>query len=152
MIPGLGKNANAAQKGSVEVDHGLVLIVDESAPIRQKLVEILTKLGTRGDAILQATTEDEAIAAFRAHHPRVVFAELIGVHPEDGLEILHEILEIDASTRIVLVTAEAREGPEVRAALRAGVFAVVDKPLRYEKIRAVLADIEAEEGGIERFR
>jgi len=154
MIPGIERNPREASAAPREppVDAGLILVIDESVPIRRKLVEILQKMGTSTGRVIEATTGDEALAAFRQHRPRVVFAEFVGVHPEDGLEIIHEILDIEPATRVVLVTAEPRESAEVRAALRAGVFAYIEKPLRYEKIRGALADLEAEEGGIERFR
>lgn len=153
MIPGIGKDAGASASPAREsASHAHVLIVDESLPVRNKMVEILTKLGTPGGHILQATTAEEAMEAFRSVRPGVIFAELIGMHPEDGLEVIHEILELDPQARIVLVTAESRETPEVRAAIRAGVFAYIEKPLRHEKIRAVIQELEAEEGGIERYR
>ena len=152
MIPGIGQDAPTQQPEMRQLDPGIVLVIDESLPIRNKLVEILQKMGSVGGRIIQAASEDEALANFREHRPRLVFTELIGVHPEDGLEVIHAMLEIDPATRVVLVSAEPRESPEIRAAVRAGVFAYVEKPLRYEKIRAVLADLEAEEGGIERFR
>lgn len=150
MIPALGHAASEHEgKGRQQ---GVVLVLDESLPVRLKMVEILHKLGTPDPNIVQATTAEEALAAFRQHRPMLVFAELIGVHPEDGLDILHEMLEVEPTARIVLVTSEPRESAEVRAAIRAGVFAYVEKPLRHEKIRAIIADLEAEEGGIERFR
>lgn len=167
MIPAMGRESltgeAVAARGHAAVprsgadaagsdDRDVVLVVDESIPIRAKLVEVIAKLGTAGGAILQATTPDEALAAFRRHHPSIVFTELIGIHAEDGLEVIHEMLETDPRARIVLVTAEPRDSAEVRAAIRAGVFAIVEKPVRYEKIRAVLADLEAEEGGVERLR
>lgn len=150
MIPAFGPQGVAQEEKGRR--HGAVLVLDESLPVRLKMVEILRKLGTADANIVQATTAEEALAAFREARPALVFAELVGVHPEDGLDVLHEMLEIDPAARIVLVTSEPRDSPEVRAAIRAGVFAYVEKPLRHEKIRAILADLEAEEGGIERFR
>jgi CheY-like chemotaxis protein len=152
MIPALGRDAASPAKEEQVRLAGAILVVDESLPVRLKMAEILGKIGTAGEQLLQATTGEEALAAFRAHHPSIIFAELIGVHPEDGLDVLHQMLEEDPAARIVLMTAEPRDSAEVRAAIRAGVVAYVEKPLRHEKIRAVLADLEAEEGGIERFR
>lgn len=150
MIPALGQgNVDAPETG---LHHGLVLIVDESLPVRKTLVEILQKLGVPAGHILQATSPDEALAAFREQRPHIVLTEFIGVHAEEGLEVIHEMLEHEPTARIVLLTAEPRESPEVRAAVRAGVFAYVEKPLRHDKIRSVLQELEAEEGGIERFR
>lgn len=150
MIPAMGREL--APQVEADVSHGLVLIVDESLPVRLALVEILQKMGTPGGHILQATTPEEALRTFREKRPHVIITEFIGVHPEDGLEVIHEMLEADPHARVVLLTSEPREGPEVRAALRAGVFAFLEKPIRHEKIRAILQELEAEEGGIERFR
>lgn len=153
MIPAWESQATtkAPEQGG-RSGHGLLLVLDEAVPVRTALLEILQKLGTPGGHILQAATSAEALALFAEQRPHVVFAELVGVHPEDGLEVILEMLDREPSTRVVLVTAEPREGPEVRAAIRAGVFALVEKPLRHEKIRQVLQDLQAEEGGIERFR
>lgn len=150
MIPGLGKQLEETPKGGAR--HGRVLILDEALPVRNALLEILRKLGIPDASVVQATTPDEALAAFEESPPDVVFAEFVGVHAEDGLEVIHELLERHPRVRIVLLTAEPREAPEVRAAIRAGVFAYVEKPIRHEKIRAILQDLEAEEGGIERLR
>ncbi|HEX2022619.1 MAG TPA: response regulator [Candidatus Thermoplasmatota archaeon] len=152
MIPAMGKGEAASAPPASAARHGRILVVDEAVPIRNTLVEILLKLGVAEGDVEQASSGDEALAAFRREVPHVVFAELVGVHPEDGLEIVHEMLDRAPQVRIVLVTAEARDSPEVRAAVRAGVFAIVEKPLRHEKIRQVLSDLAAEEGGIERFR
>ncbi len=151
MIPTLGKNREATEEVVVATPQR-VLIADEALPIRRILLEILHKLGTSADRIIVATDAEETLAAFREHRPQLAFVEFMGVHLEDGLDVIHAMLETDPEARIVLLTAEPRESPEVRAAIRAGVFAVVEKPLRHEKIRAVLADLESEIGGIERYR
>ena len=149
MIPALG----GAAPGEPEVAQSThVLVVDEALPVRRTLVDILLKLGVASGDIHEATSADEALAAFRKDTPHVVFAELVGVHPEDGLEVIHEMLERAPTAKVVLVTAEPRDSPEVRAAIRAGVFALIEKPLRHDKIRQVLQDLAAEEGGIERLR
>lgn len=129
-----------------------VLILDESPTILRQLQEILVKLRVREGEIVQATTPDDALAYFAGQPPELVFAEFIGTHNEDGLEIIHEMLDRSPHTRVVLCTAETRDCPEVKAALRAGIFAYVEKPLRYEKIRQVLADLDDEKRGVERLR
>lgn len=155
MIPtlgGTGTGQTPHPRGAPAHASRQVLVLDEAIPVQRALLESLAKLGIPRDEIVVAATPEEALAAFRADPPRIVFAELVGARPEDGLEIVHEMLDRSPDTKIVLVTAEARDSPEVRAAVRAGVFAVVEKPLRSEKIRQVLQDLETEEGGIERYR
>lgn len=155
MIPtlgGTGTGQSPPSRGPAPRAACQVLVLDESIPVQRALLDSLAKLGIPRDEVVVATTPEEALAAFRAQPPRIVFAELIGTRPEDGLEIVLEMLDRSPDSKVVLVTAEARDSAEVRAAVRAGVFAVVEKPLRSEKIRQVLQDLETEEGGIERYR
>lgn len=151
MIPALGAGTGSTEEPQPAVS-SRVLVLDEALPVRRTLVEILHKLGVADADIEQATTPDEALAAFLREPPHVVFAELVGVHPEDGLEVIHEMLDRAPASKVILLTSESRDAPEVRAALRAGIFAYIEKPLRYEKIRQVLQDIQSEEGNIERLR
>lgn len=148
MIPG------ASRHEPVEAHGGLrrVLIVDEALPVRRKLVDILQRAGLSAEQVRAAASSEEGLEAYTLYRPDVVFTEMVGEDPEAGLEMVLEMLSIDPRTRVVLVTAEPPESPLVRQAVRTGVFAVVPKPLRHEKIRAVLAEIESEEGGIERYR
>ena len=152
MIPAIGGGQRASGHDAGSPASSRILVVDEAQVVRATLVEILRKLGVPDEDVEEATSAEEALAAFRRAPPHVVFAELVGVHPEDGLEVIHEMLERAPRAKVVLVTAEPRDSPEVRAAIRAGVFALVEKPLRHEKIRQVLQDLHAEEGGVERLR
>lgn len=148
MIPVIGAGASPL-RGTTAQGY---LVLEEAQPVRNQLREILAKLGIPAEDIAFAATGQEALAHFGDAHPYVVFAELVGVHPEEGLEIVHEMLERAPEARVVLVTAEPRDSPEVRAAVRAGVFAVIEKPLRAEKVRAALQDLHNEESKIERLR
>lgn len=148
MIPG----ATEPQTLRVSVDLRRVLVCDEALPIRRKLQEILHRAGIAGTEMRIADNAEKAMEIFALDHPDVVFTELVGEDAQAGLAMVLEMLSLDPQVRIVLVTAEAEDSAVVRAAVRAGVFAVVPKPLRHEKVRHVLADIDSEEGGIERFR
>jgi DNA-binding NtrC family response regulator len=148
MIPGMERD------GRVET-HSLslrkVLIVDEALPVRRKLIEILHRAGVGTHEVYTAETAEKALETFVAEHPPLVFCEFVG-EASCGLEMILEMLTLAPQTKLVLVTAEDPHSTLVRQAIRAGVFSVVRKPLRHETIRAVMAEIEAEEGGIERFR
>lgn len=147
MIPGATHN----EPLRIAVDLRRYLVFDEALPIRRKLQEILYRTGISSTELRVTGTRDEALETFAIHHPHVVFMELPGA-PGDGLEMVLEMLEVDPQVRIVLVTAESQDSAVVRSAVRAGVFAVISKPLRHEKVRQVIAELDAEEGGIERFR
>lgn len=148
MLPGQLKPE--ARESSVELRR--ILVVDEAMPIRRKLGEILARTGLAPGQLRVVATADEALEVFALEHPDLVFAELVGPDPQVGLEMVLEMLSIDPHARIVLVTAEDPEGPLVRQAIRGGVFAVLAKPLRHDKVRQILSEIDSEEGGIERFR
>ncbi|HEX2022620.1 MAG TPA: response regulator [Candidatus Thermoplasmatota archaeon] len=150
MIPGLERGD---RPGVVSLTMRRVLVVDDALPVRRTLMEILHRVGGVSGAQVQiAQRPDEALELFAKHHPSLVFAELVGAHPGEGLEMVGEMLRLDPKVRVVLVTAEDPSSALVRQAVRMGVFAVVPKPLRHERFRQVFSEIEAEEGGIERFR
>jgi PleD family two-component response regulator len=142
---GAPKPANAAAQA--------ILVVDDALPIRRKLAEILQRSGSGMQvAVHEATTPGAALDQFDALKPKVVLAELIGASADEGLEVILEMLRRDPSVRIILVTAEPADSPYVRRAVRVGVFAVVQKPLRHEKIRQALQELSSEDGGIDRLR
>lgn len=151
MIPAIGPDAAPADDGPL-LGVPRVLIVDEAIPVVRALRDILHKLGIAREDVVHASTPADALAWFRGDAPAIVFAEFIGVHNEDGLEVIHEMLDRAPQAKIVLLTAEGRDCPEVRAALRAGIFAHVEKPLRVEKIKQIMQDLQTEEGSIERMR
>lgn len=150
MIPGMNE-ANASPSGSITIRLRHVLVVDEAVPIQRKLLDILHRSGIATTEITMCSTTDDALEAFALKHPTLVFCELVG-EPSRGLGMVLEMLAIDPQAKIVLVTAEDPAAPVVRSAIRAGAFGVVRKPLRFESIRGVLAEIENEEGGVERYR
>lgn len=148
MIPGSAR----AEPIQLNVEMRRVLVVDEALPIRRKLEEILGRAGLGSGQVRCATGAEEALEIFALEHPDLVFAELVGSDPAHGLDMVLEMLTVDPHAKIVLVTAEPADSILVRQAVRKGVFAVIPKPVRNDKIRQVLADIENEDGAIERFR
>lgn len=129
-----------------------ILVVDEALPVRRALLDTFHKLGIPAADVVGLTDADEALERFARLNPALVFSEFVGDTPEVGLAMIREMLALDPYVKVILVTAEPRDSPHVRAAIRAGVFALLEKPLRHEKIRHCLMEIENEAGGIERFR
>lgn len=151
MIPGIGTKQSLSPSPELSIRVRHALIVDEALPIRRKLLEILHRAGLSSTEVGMAESAEQAMEVFALEHPTLVFCELVGA-PERGLEMILEMLQLDPQAKIVLVTAEDVNGATVRQAIRAGAFGVVKKPLRHEAIRQILSEIEAEEGGIERYR
>ena len=128
-----------------------VLIADESLPVRTVLTDILRKLGQPPDTLHVATTQEEVLEAYRSGRPDTVFMEM-WIEGKDTLELIEAMFSDNPRLKIVLVTAEARTSPDVREAIRMGVFDYIEKPLRMEKIRNTMSAILEEEGGVERLR
>lgn len=126
------------------------LVFESSPAARKALLDSLRKLGIPTDETAIATTLEEAFHSFTADAPRLVFMELPDA--AGGIEALEEMLARRPEARVVLVTAESCDSPGVRRAVRAGVFALVEKPLRSDRLRQVLNELEAEESSIERLR
>lgn len=150
MIPTI--RSREVQAEAVVLKVRKVLIVDEAPPVRRMLLETFHKLGLPSADVLVTGASDEALELFARSNPSIVFCELVGEDPQSGLDMVLEMLALDPHVKVVLVTAEPSESLLVRKAVRAGVFALVQKPLRHEKIRNVLTEIENEAGGIERYR
>jgi two-component system, chemotaxis family, chemotaxis protein CheY len=147
-VPGAADEEHAP---TVSIQLRQVLIADEAVPVRRKLLECLHRAGFPIQAVSMASDREEALEAFVLKHPRLVFCELLG-NDEDGLAFILELLSIDPQAKVVLVTAHDPQAEPVKRALRAGVYGIVQKPLRHHTVRQLLAEIEADEGGIERFR
>lgn len=128
-----------------------ILVVDESGAVRAKVLAVLAELERDPIEVVTAASAEEALAQIRAAPPTLVFTDLVGATPEEGLRAILGVLQERPALPIVLVTAEAHESPLVHEAIRMGVFAVVHKPLRNDAIRGVLAEIETEESGVARF-
>lgn len=151
MIPTLhGRAERDAQPTPVTVRK--VLVVDEAAPVRRSLLEMLHRLGIPTQSVFVEHEAETALEVFVREHPTLVFTELLGDDAQKGLDMVLEMLGIDPHVKVVLVTAEPSDSPLVRRAVRAGVFAVVEKPLRHDKVRAVLTELDNEVGGVERYR
>lgn len=130
---------------------GRVLVIEESSAVRKRLVEILS-LCAGGVEIHAASTSRAGWELFQRARPTLVLMELVGEDPNEGLSLLRAMMEADDDLRIILVTSEDVHGPLVRKAIRYGTFSVVAKPLRHERIRQVLAEIDNETGLVARLR
>lgn len=113
------------------------LLVDDSATVRLVLRRAL-EAASPGCRVVEATTHEQAIAAFDADAPALTFLDMRLGPFEGGTSTLKALLAADPGARVVLATGLAREDPEVVEAVSAGAFAYLRKPVRAEDIRATL--------------
>lgn len=114
-----------------------VLVVDDSAAMRSKLVDIL-KLGGFG-TVYEAEDGADAVAKYREHSPTVVTMDLV-MPNMDGMEAISQIMAIDEEARIVVCSAMADDA-RVTAALNAGAREFLVKPYQVDSVVDVLSNI-----------
>lgn len=115
-----------------------VFIVDDSPPIRERLIELLT---CDGVAIVgEAETPADAIAGIRRTRPDCVVLDLklIG---GSGIEVLRSMRpEFPETTFIVL--SNHSDVPYRRSCEAAGASFFLDKTTEFGKIASLIADLQ----------
>ena len=126
--------ADAVQSASSErrssTTRAKVLIVDDEADIRELLELTLLRMGLGVESA-------ETVAQARAHLDVVTFDLCLTdmrLPDGDGLEVVRHITAIGADTPVAVITAHGSTENAV-AALKAGAFDYVSKPLSLEQLR-----------------
>jgi two-component system response regulator RegA len=115
-----------------------VLVVDDDATFRRRLVEALERRGldARG-----AATMDEATSAALVESPELAVVDL-RIGTDWGLDVVKELLRIDGSTRVLVLTGYGSIATAIEA-MRLGAVHYLTKPADVDQI---LAAFEATEG------
>jgi two-component system response regulator PilR (NtrC family) len=110
-----------------------VLIVDDEADIRELLVLTLSRMGVDADAVPSLREAEEALKA-RQYDLCLTDMRL----PDgDGLQVLKHISENYGNTPVAVITAYGSTENAV-AALKAGAFDYLPKPIRLEHLRPLV--------------
>lgn len=114
-----------------------LLIVDDDEEIRTQMRWALTQ---EYDIVL-AGDRPAALERFRATQPSVVLLDLglppQAATPDEGLATLAELLRIDRSAKIVIVSGQGEKGPALRA-IGEGAYDFVNKPVQPDELRVLL--------------
>ena len=108
-----------------------ILIVDDEAPLRERLVRAMRDRGldARG-----AADADQAIAAAREDSPELAVVDL-RMPGRGGLELVRELLAIDPATRVVVLTGYGSIATAIEA-IRIGAVHYLQKPADADQILA----------------
>ena len=109
-----------------------ILIVDDEPAVRFMLEEALT---TAGHDVIACATAAEARA--RASEADVVISDLV-MPDTDGMTLLGELRRDEPDVPVVLLTARGSERTAA-AAIKAGAWDYLPKPIAVEELRAVVA-------------
>ncbi|HKE56223.1 MAG TPA: response regulator [Pyrinomonadaceae bacterium] len=125
-----------------------IMVVDDSAMSRRSLRRVLE---SQGYAVIEAEDGMSAIERYHLERPDLVMLDMLmkGMY---GLEVLEKLRQIDASARVVIVTADIQNSTR-EMATEAGALAFVNKPFAGSLVLETVATILGEESlkdGIDR--
>lgn len=113
-----------------------VFIVEDSAPIRERLVELLTAI--EGASVVgEAATPSGAVAGIRSTHPDCVVLDL-QLLGGTGIEVLRE-LHPEAPQIVFVVLTNHPTAQHRRICTQAGASFFLDKSSEFGKIRDLIA-------------
>ena len=121
--------------------HMKVFIVEDSAPIRERLVEMIVEID--GFAVVgEASTYDEAVSGMLRTRPDIAICD-IQLTSGSGLDALFKVRQTLPGLRAIVLTNYATPQHE-KAALDAGAECFLDKSADFEKITEILLGMKSE--------
>ena len=122
-----------------------VLIVDDSAIIRNMLKKALLRTDESISAILEATNGSEALDILRKEWVDIVFTD-INMPEMTGTELIEAMHGDELLRSIPIVVITSVRSMQLKAELmQKGVKKYIRKPFRPEQLSAVIREILAEE-------
>jgi two-component system NtrC family response regulator len=124
--------------GDKNITHGPeLLLVDDDPGIRSQMKWALAK----EYVVLLAEDRPRALALFRERHPAVVVLDLgLPPHPaspDEGLAAIPEMLSLNSSAKIVVVTGQGERACGLQA-IGAGAYDFLTKPPDLEELKVIL--------------
>ena len=110
-----------------------VLCVEDDDEARELLGRFLRR---RVGDVIEATSGEEGLSAFRQRRPRIVVTD-VQMGPMDGLTMASEIRAVDPRALVVVITA-FEQVDFLQRAIDAGVERYLTKPIRPERLEDAL--------------
>ena len=111
------------------VDAIRVALIDDDRAVRSSLVQTLQLAGFEVSAYESA---EQALAQIGSEFIGVVISD-VRLPKMDGLALLQRVLQLDAATPVILITAHGDVGMAVQA-MRAGAYDFIEKPFAPERL------------------
>ena len=111
-----------------------VLIVDDASFSRSMIKKIVNELDY-AEVVGEATNGNEAIAAYKKLNPDLVTMDIV-MPEKDGIKAIDEILKIDKTATIIVVTAVGQE-TLIMEATEKGAKDFVQKPFDKKELIAI---------------
>lgn len=115
----------------------VLLIVDDDEDIRTQLKWALAE----SYEVVLAEDKASALAAFRAHHPRLVLLDLglppMPAGPEEGMATLTELIAGDHQVKVIILSGQSERSNALRA-VNEGAYDFLVKPPEIDELKVVL--------------
>jgi CheY-like chemotaxis protein len=124
----------------------VILVVDDTAPVRQMVRRILSK---EGHEVFEAADGTVVRKLLEKHRPDLVITDIF-MPNSDGIEVIRQTRSVSPNAIIIAMTGSnpLREELYLRAASELGANVTMRKPFRAaalrELVRQLLADIPSE--------
>lgn len=115
-----------------------VLICDDSILARKKMKDILSKIGNI--RIAEACDGEQAVCQYAAEKPDLVFMDIV-MPKKTGVEALKDILSLDKSAKVVIVSSVGTQG-NLKEAIEAGAYDFLQKPISDDSVIKVIKGIK----------
>jgi DNA-binding NarL/FixJ family response regulator len=118
-------------------DRTRVLVVDDHAPLRRLIVEVLEEAGDIA-VVGECSDGEEVVDAFLRTRPDVVLMD-VNMPGTDGIEATRRLLAVEPGARVVLLTASsgADRSENARRLGGAGCLSKADVGALPDRVRAV---------------
>ena len=112
-----------------------LLVVDDSLIMRKAIIKYLEDFNI--EIVGTANNGDKALALFREHNPDVVTLD-ITMPGIDGLYVLEEMIRINKSAKIIVITALSDKETGLKA-INMGARSYLSKPFSQKKLQEIFA-------------
>lgn len=118
-----------------------VLVADDARFMRELIREIIEPEGY--EVVGEATDGEEAVEVFQKIHPDLVTMDVV-MPKRSGIDAVKEILSLDPTARVVMVSALGQEAL-VMEALQAGALDYIVKPFKPDAVLGTLRKVAEKE-------
>ena len=122
----------------MKADKKTILIVDDSALIVKRLIDMLHELNSF-EWIKSADNYADAIQLISATSPEILLLD-INLPDKSGIDILRISKEQNPSTKVIMITNQANDYYR-KLCLRLGADYFIDKSKEFEQIADIIATI-----------
>ena len=114
-----------------------ILIVDDASFMRLNLKNILE--GEGYEVVGEAKDGDEAVKLFKETEPNLTTMD-ITMPEKDGITAMEEILKMDSSAKVIIISAMGQEA-YIKKAIMAGAKHFIVKPFKQDNVLRIIEKV-----------